>query len=349
MNNFVEFLGMGRQTLKKTFKKLKLDKTINDLISQEDFEGLLNFLERGYMLSDKQLSSLMMVDKTINHQETMDKMFEIFERDYKDKFLKSIDKIIKVFEAGITGRERHDDTTRYPRVLGKIVNIYNSNLHALHFICNYNSYKQFFSTDEASMRTYVAFEKMSNVCGAIGSESHMQKYYGDEFRAFTHNSIIISDDYRKILDVFKKQAPDMEDYVHQFHESKRREVLTTSLNEFSDILKPANRLDIAKPLQKFELAKLPVEAQTHILKINHIYSHITDDQNLDVANLYGKRLPQVIEQYRKITPEYKKLHNPDILLVESLAEIHKRLDHILQAQQHEHLNELKITHRYLKN
>lgn len=349
MNKFYHFLKIGATAHNFNFKKAylhtKLDSKIDSFIINKDHTSLSTFIEKGYQLNEKQLYNIMGLYPPLLNQEVIDKMFALYESKYKEKFLKILDLSINSY----------DDSILQSKSIRKLNQIVEKNENIFSFIFRYGEYKTFFKENNETSNIYKKIRELSSLSNQFSSNFRRETYDSIDHSNEIYGKLgnIIST-YSLIEKVILSQVPNIKSYTQEAEANRDRQILNQTVDEFSSLLN--KEVKPVKVLQKFEVAQLPRDIQDVVAHINKTYSDIeldmlTIDQKLEVDNMYDKRLPQLLEQYKALKPEFKKtlLENPDTLLVESLDEINKRLHQIFVSNQTDMFNQLKVTHRYLKN
>lgn len=104
--------------------------------------------------------------------------------------------------------------------------------------------------------------------------------------------------------------------------------------------------------------ELPIKAKEIIKNINEKYAllnsqtNLSEEDNLEVTNLYENRLPQIVKKFLVIDQEYRtelknvEGKNAEQLMIESLDNIYHIIEDKVEKINIERLSELSVAKRY---
>jgi len=311
----------------------KISKKVDALIGDTNTVMLSIFINNDYVFKPEQLKKMLLSGKEFSfdektrlhlYQTNWEPLYPVLHQKFKD-FGMSASNILKQYP----GRDGYNIDENYKNTIDK------------HFEVSTILSEKFTHRPDA--------EQISEIY-------YLSKKHRDD----------ISDSNRKGGGFFA-DASTVVNKINAFHQqlqelfNKNHEELFAKMAQRSralDSLKNNISDEISSSIAQFDTTKLPPEAQQLLESIEASYQsmgkqNLTTLQKLDVANLYSKRLPQVVGQYAVIPEAYRKrLENdadsPDKLVVESLLQINEKMNQIVEDLFQPDIQNMKKTKQYLK-
>lgn len=334
-NDAAKKASIAKEESRKIHKaKEEISRIVDTLIADKDEAKLLIVLNKGYQLNEEQVFAI--VDGSFNSDKVKEAVVFAFESSLKKSLTNALGNVVEFGhpDKKVWQNYRSEEYKDYFRE--KITILSKKSLTMWEHVGfdplqeDDESAIKFLDSCKNVKRVINSFDEMK-FSGRIAFENKINQYITDiELQKKT----AIDEQFIKHLDKFKVAFADFD---------------SMKINIVDDIL---------KNVKNFKERDLPNGAKEIIKEINSFHSEITSDklsveQNLELTNLYKKRLPQVVEEYITISPRYKeklKQHNenPDALLLDSLNEIKNGISQVFESVQEQNVTQLKVSNQYLK-
>jgi hypothetical protein len=267
--------------------KEEVSRIVDTLIADKDEAKLIIVLNKGYQLNEEQVFSI------VEGNFTSEKIKEAVVFSFETSIKKGITKVLSNFsEFGDSEKKvwKHYTRDEYQEYFKEKISIVSKRAITMWEYVGFDPVKEddefaigFLESCKNTKRVINSFGEMK-FSGRIAFENKLSHYITNIEQ---QKKNAIDEQFIKHLDKFKVAFADFD----------------TMKNNIVD--------DILKNVKNFKERDLPVGAKEIIKDINSIHSEINYDklsveQNLEVANLYRKRLPQVVEEYITILPAIKR-------------------------------------------